>query len=526
MSERNVYRVPEDKVLLRTADVYQTEAQDDVDSYSDKLLAVVADFKNSGSPEDLNAQSMVGKSKRGEVACRLFARIDPDTGIIEAAGFKSRGCLAMTACASVACILIEGKPIEEAFEVSIEDIRECVDDVPPGKVNALHFAVCAIKALVGDFLIREGAQLAELEEATGCSESSISCIMAEHCSLRQSIREMRMDEIEAKRAIEINNALACAIGLIRTRTRNGKLVNEEDLKLVMPACLTFQEFEDELVSKLDEVSCDAVKAGSGIDEAKKAENLASKPSRFASRGVGVPRLFGSKDASIEDAEQDRLMDAVRIRDAFEPIVADNTPSDAVYDDAANYDENSVSSDVLSTFDHVFDYSKSDANDDDFELVPPEGYELIEVDGVWGLVKSDKPIEPKMRNIDVSGIKMVEGASDKYFYDSDHMSNSFAKLAFLAAEDDPIVTFSYCIRDESKTYPRPMAETSFYNDPISMSKDDVADAWEKIQALPEYSDIKQILASNGDVYYFSTKHLDETYALSLAEWESVGRLYNV
>ena len=107
-----------------------------------------------------------------------------------------------------------------------------------------------------------------------------------------------------------------------------------------------------------------------------------------------------------------------------------------------------------------------------------------------------------------------------------MSNSFAKLAFLAAEDDPIVTFSYCIRDESKTYPRPMAETSFFNDPISMSKDDVADVWKKIQTLSEYSDIKQISASNGDVYYFSERHLDESYALSIAEWESVERLYNV
>lgn len=525
MPERNVYRVPEDKVLLRTADVYQTEAQDDVDSYSDKLLAVVADFKNSGRPEGFNAQSMVGKSKRGEVACRLFARIDPDTGIIEAAGFKSRGCLAMTACASVACLLIEGKPIEDALEVSIEDIRECVDDVPPGKVNALHFAVCAIKALVGDFLIREGAQVAELEEATGCSESSISCIMAEHCSLRQSIREMRMDEIEARRAIEINNALACAIDLIRSKTREGKLVNEEDLKLVAPPCLIFQEFEEELISKIDQAPCDATKADLGIDETNEVEASASKPSRFASRGVGVPRLFGHKDVPADEIVQDGSLNAARNGDISDSIAIDDALNNAVPDNEAHGDEIS-SSDVLSTFDHVFDYSKSDVDDEDFELTPPEGYELIEIDGVWGLVKSDKPTEPKMRDIDASGIKMVEGACDKYFYDADHMSNSFAKLAFLAAEDDPIVTFSYCIRDESKTYPRPMAETSFFNDPISMSKDDVADVWKKIQTLSEYSDIKQISASNGDVYYFSERHLDESYALSIAEWESVERLYNV
>ena len=48
MSERDIYHIPAERVLLRTADVYQTEAEDDVTSYSDELLAIVADFKNSG----------------------------------------------------------------------------------------------------------------------------------------------------------------------------------------------------------------------------------------------------------------------------------------------------------------------------------------------------------------------------------------------------------------------------------------------------------------------------------------------
>ena len=34
--ERNVYEKPEERVLLRTADVYQTEAPDEVESYSDR----------------------------------------------------------------------------------------------------------------------------------------------------------------------------------------------------------------------------------------------------------------------------------------------------------------------------------------------------------------------------------------------------------------------------------------------------------------------------------------------------------
>ena len=100
MSEgRDIYHEPKQKVLLRTADVYQTEVDDEVAGYSDKLLAIVADYHNGGRPEGMNAQAMVGKSKRGEVAFRLFGRINPETRVIEAAGFKTRGCLAMTGCA-------------------------------------------------------------------------------------------------------------------------------------------------------------------------------------------------------------------------------------------------------------------------------------------------------------------------------------------------------------------------------------------------------------------------------------------
>ncbi len=520
MSERNVYRIPEDKVLLRTADVYQTEAEDDIDSYSDRLLAIVADFKNSGKPEGYNAQSMVGKSKRGEVACRLFARIDPATGIIEAAGFKSRGCLAMTACASAACLLIEGKPIEDALSITLEDIRECVDDVPSGKVNALHFAACAIKALVGDFLISQDADLAELEEACQCDENSISCIMAEHCSYRQSLREMRMDEIEKKRAIEINNALAHAVDLIREETHEGRLVSRETLATVAPGCLTFEEFEDGLVDILpkEEVGSESTKVHPSSSEQK------TRPSRFANRGVGVPKLFKN------DADRSTEPNDVIETKANDPTSKTANPRESKNDASDDNDPSALEapapSDVLSTFDHVFDYSNKTPDDEDFELVPPEGYELVQVDGVWGLVKTDKPREKQLREIDASGIKMIEGAKNKYFYDANHMSDSFSKLAFLAAEDDPMVTFSYCIREESKTYPRPMAESSLFNDPISMTKDDVRDLWTKAQQLPEYADIKQLSASNGDVYYYSDEHLSEDYARSLAEWASVERLWNV
>ncbi|HIW76276.1 MULTISPECIES: iron-sulfur cluster assembly scaffold protein [Gordonibacter] len=189
---RNVYREVADRHVLRTADVYQTEIEDGVAGYSDTLLAVVANFRNAGIPEGANAQCMVGKSKRGEVALRLFAVIDPTTETIVRAGFKTRGCLAVTACASVVCMMLEGKTFDEALAITTDDIKSALDGVPADKSYTLHFAVEAIRALIGDYLVHQGATLEDLDNRLPCDSLSIPCIICEHCSLRDTRVELRL----------------------------------------------------------------------------------------------------------------------------------------------------------------------------------------------------------------------------------------------------------------------------------------------------------------------------------------------
>lgn len=51
MSEgRDIYHEPKQKVLLRTADVYQTEVDDEVAGYSDKLLGHCGRLPQRRSP--------------------------------------------------------------------------------------------------------------------------------------------------------------------------------------------------------------------------------------------------------------------------------------------------------------------------------------------------------------------------------------------------------------------------------------------------------------------------------------------
>lgn len=197
---RNVYVEPDERAVIRTADVYQTEIEAGTAGYSDTLLAVVATYKNSGAPAHFNAQSMVGKSKRGEVALRLFAEIDPDAQTFMHVGFKTRGCLAMTACASTVCSMIEGKTFAEALAIGPDDVREAIDGVPWDKVHTLYFAAEGVRALVGDYLIRQGANRADLDVSVPCDECSVPCAMCEHCSLRDARIDLLVDSMNEGRS--------------------------------------------------------------------------------------------------------------------------------------------------------------------------------------------------------------------------------------------------------------------------------------------------------------------------------------
>lgn len=188
-----VQRAVEPPRLIRTRDVYQTNVDDGVAGYSDTLLSVVANFRNAGAPEGFNAQGMAGKSKRGAVAVRLFAVVDPATNVFSRVGFKARGCLAMTACASMVCMMIEGKTLEEALAVTPEQLMEALDGVPADKRNTLAFATEAVHALVGDWLVRCGASCADLDRLAPCDPDSTACLMCEHCSLRDTRVDLLVD---------------------------------------------------------------------------------------------------------------------------------------------------------------------------------------------------------------------------------------------------------------------------------------------------------------------------------------------
>ena len=120
--------------------------------YSDKILEHYNHPRNVGSFDqgDTNVGTgLVGAPECGDVL-KLQILVNPDTGVIEDAKFKTFGCGSAIASSSFATEMIKGKTVDEAFQLkNTEIVKEL--DLPPVKIHCSVLAEDAIKAAVADF---------------------------------------------------------------------------------------------------------------------------------------------------------------------------------------------------------------------------------------------------------------------------------------------------------------------------------------------------------------------------------------
>ena len=187
--------ITQDTPFLRTPDMYQIENDAPITEYSEKSLDLIADARNGGIPDGANAFCSVGKEKRSTVQMQLFAVVNPDEDRFVEVGFRSHGCLAAIACATVVADMLTGKTVTEALEITQDQILEAVDGLPDGRVYTLNFAIEAIRALVGDYYLRvKGYNLAQLDEVVPCERMCLNCIITENCSLRDERVDQELRE--------------------------------------------------------------------------------------------------------------------------------------------------------------------------------------------------------------------------------------------------------------------------------------------------------------------------------------------
>src|SRR5262245_25338356 len=121
-------------------------------AYSDKVIDHYENPRNVGSlpKDDENVGTgLVGAPECGDVM-KLQVKVNPDTGIIDDAKFKTFGCGSAIASSSLATEWLKGKTVEQALAIKNTDIVEELA-LPPVKIHCSVLAEDAIKAAIADY---------------------------------------------------------------------------------------------------------------------------------------------------------------------------------------------------------------------------------------------------------------------------------------------------------------------------------------------------------------------------------------
>ena len=340
------------------------------------------------------------------------------------------------------------------------------------------------------------------------------------------------EELAAARELAENNALADVFDDVRKQSADSHLVTPErwpEIGLV-PEHMTAEDFEMFVYEWLEGYQAEHKDE---IEAERAAERAKAAAVRSATRAVGVPpkipnRRLEQIEVDNEAKAADKAPEAVE--DSAEAESAAGVDASVQVDSAAESAESAAVAATPAASEPAPGSPDSAAEDEQpaendrspfAGLRIPEGYRLEQIEGEWVLVE-DESAAPVRKEIKCNRIKVLMGMHSYYLYDETLMTASYARWAFLAAEDNPVVTFVECVREDSRVYPRPYAAECLKNPPFRMTDEQIEETWQAVRDSGNYPDIERTEASNGDVYYYSTQYLEPGYAASLAEYDAVER----
>jgi len=136
--------------------------------YSEKILDHYSNPRNVGSfdaKDTTIGTGLVGAPECGDVM-KLQIKVNPDTGVIEDAKFKTFGCGSAIASSSLATEWVKGRTVTDALGIRNTDIVKELS-LPPVKIHCSVLAEDAIRAAIGDWKKKNGnAPTAEAAVAT------------------------------------------------------------------------------------------------------------------------------------------------------------------------------------------------------------------------------------------------------------------------------------------------------------------------------------------------------------------------
>jgi nitrogen fixation NifU-like protein len=159
-----------------------------------KIQESIENPQNMGEMMDADAVGTVGSSECGDMV-RMFLKFDESQGkkIINKATFQSFGCQTAIAVASMATEMLKGKTINEAKNLSADEMTAEIGSLPPMKLHC------------GEMV--EGALRSALEESpnekpsiTNRDESTLSKSLVQEGTVSGKIKVIPITDTEGKKS--------------------------------------------------------------------------------------------------------------------------------------------------------------------------------------------------------------------------------------------------------------------------------------------------------------------------------------
>jgi nitrogen fixation NifU-like protein len=116
--------------------------------YSEKVLEHFKDPQNVGEMNDADGKGTVGNPVCGDMMS-MYIKVKDDK--IEDISFKTFGCGAAIATSSMTTELAKGKTLDDAMNISRQDVADALDGLPPVKMHCSNLAADALHEAIKNY---------------------------------------------------------------------------------------------------------------------------------------------------------------------------------------------------------------------------------------------------------------------------------------------------------------------------------------------------------------------------------------